>query len=77
MPAELRALAQARGGDAVRIILDLMDNASTEDIRLKAAQALLDRGYGKPTQPISGDSEMPPVQIMEIVLPAESEPDGN
>jgi hypothetical protein len=28
-----------------------------------AANHLLDRGWGKPTQPISGDGDMPPVGV--------------
>lgn len=31
-----------------------------------ACQALLDRGYGKPTQPVSGDDDMPAVKIQKI-----------
>jgi hypothetical protein len=31
--------------------------------RVSAANAILDRGYGKATQPISGDDEMPPAFV--------------
>src|SRR5690606_13734622 len=31
--------------------------------RVAAAEALLDRGYGKPTQPIAGDDTMDPILV--------------
>ena len=31
--------------------------------RVSAANAILDRGHGKATQPISGDDEMPPAFV--------------
>jgi hypothetical protein len=31
--------------------------------RMEAAEWLADRGWGRPTQPISGDEDMPPVQF--------------
>lgn len=31
--------------------------------RVSAATAILDRGFGKPTQPISGDDDRPPIEM--------------
>jgi hypothetical protein len=39
------------------------DEGSSDAARVSAASALLDRGWGKPTQPISGDDEAPPVSL--------------
>ena len=36
--------------------------------RVQAAQALLDRGWGKPTQPIAGDDEFDPIKVIENVI---------
>jgi len=67
LPTELRELAQAKGADALKLFIDLMEVGTTEEIRLKAAEKLLDRGYGKATQPIAGDSDMPPIEFIEVV----------
>lgn len=42
------------------IMLDKDVNASA---RVSAAQALLDRGWGKPVQPVDGDGEGGPVEL--------------
>lgn len=40
------------------------DVAAPEAAQVSAAQALLDRGWGKPTQPIDGDGEGGPVKLV-------------
>jgi hypothetical protein len=35
--------------------------------RVSAANSLLDRGWGKPTQPIAGDDDSPAVRLEQIV----------
>jgi len=35
--------------------------------RVSAAQALLDRGWGKPTQPIAGDDEADPIKVIQEI----------
>jgi hypothetical protein len=37
--------------------------------RVAAAQALLDRGWGKPTQPVSGDDEAEPIRMIITGVP--------
>jgi len=34
--------------------------------RVSAASALLDRGWGKPTQPVAGDDEFDPIRMASI-----------
>ena len=41
----------------------MRDATAPPAARVSAATALLDRGHGKPTQPISGDDEMPPMAV--------------
>lgn len=64
--AELRKLARAHTQEAIERLAFWLhsDNAKAS---VSAANALLDRGYGKPTQPISGDDDMPPVQVQGLV----------
>lgn len=59
--SEVKALARTAGPEAIDKLVELMRG---EDKRtaLAAAQALLDRGYGKPAQAITGD-EGGPVEI--------------
>ena len=46
---EMRELAQAYGPKALATIVRLMDSQD-DDMKLRASQTLLDRGYGKPSQ---------------------------
>ena len=41
----------------------MRDATAPHAARVSAATAILDRGHGKPTQPISRDEEMPPLGI--------------
>ncbi len=36
--------------------------------RVAAAEALLNRGWGKPTQPLAGDDSLPPLEIIRRVI---------
>ena len=56
--ADIRAAAQAYGRDAIEKLVALM-NGPDEEVAFKAANAILDRGYGKPAQTLAGDPENP------------------
>ena len=43
-----------------------MTEGKSEAARVAAATALLDRGWGKPTQPIAGDDEAGPMRVARI-----------
>lgn len=47
-------LARAKGPEAFRVLVKLM-KSKDEAISLKAAIAVLERGFGKPMQPIEGE----------------------
>lgn len=51
--ARLSELAKAYTHDALLTLVDVAKNGRTEAARVAAANALLDRGYGKPTAPQS------------------------
>jgi len=49
---------------AIQTLADIMqDPSQPARARVAAAEALLDRGYGKPTQPIAGDDTMDPIRV--------------
>jgi hypothetical protein len=54
--AEVRELARAHTNEAVQTLASIMTNPkSAPAARVSAANALLDRGYGKPPQHITGE----------------------
>jgi hypothetical protein len=53
--AEVRELARAHTAEAIETLVSIMtDPKSAPAARVSAANALLDRGYGKPPQHITG-----------------------
>jgi hypothetical protein len=66
-PAEIRSLARSHGESAIRTLANIMCNQDAQDnTRIAAANSLLDRGYGKATQPIGGEDGAPIKTIAEI-----------
>lgn len=58
--AELRALAQGFGPEAVETLVAIMRNGETPPAaRVSAAEKLLDRGFGKPVQQVTGEGGQP------------------
>lgn len=53
--AEVRAYAGGFCKEAIDKLYHLMTTASTDAVQLQAARELLDRGIGKPVQPVSND----------------------
>jgi len=49
---------------AIQSLAGVAQNGESESARVAAAEALLNRGWGKPTQPISGDEEAGPVKFV-------------
>ena len=57
---ELRELARAHAPEAIKELARLAVKAKSELARISAIRELLDRGFGKPTQFLAGDSEIIP-----------------
>lgn len=58
--AEIKLAAQEYGIEALETLAKVMRNTKADPrARVAAANALLDRGYGKPAQTIQGDPENP------------------
>ena len=54
--AEVKELARKHTGKAIETLVSIMANPKAAPAaRVSAANALLDRGYGRPAQHISGD----------------------
>jgi len=54
--AEVKELARAHTREAIETLVSIMSNPKTAPAaRVSAANALLDRGYGKPPQHITGE----------------------
>ena len=61
--SEIRALARNHTTEAIECLLKEMRKGDTSHARIAAANALLDRGWGRPTQPLAGDAEEPPIGV--------------
>ena len=48
----LKELAALHSEDCIAVLVELRDHAEAEHVRLAAANALLDRGHGRPRQAI-------------------------
>ncbi len=70
--AEVKALAREYGPRAIRRLVELMEGDNPK-VAASAAVALLDRGFGKPSQSmtVSGDEEAPLVVngLINLVKP--------
>lgn len=66
-PTEIRSLARGHTEAAINCLAGIMNKETApEAARISAATALLDRGWGKPTQPIGGDEDSPLKVIHKI-----------
>jgi hypothetical protein len=66
--AELKALAQQHGPAIITKLAELSgvipgNAAESQAVQVQAMRELLDRGFGRSTQPLAGDTEGPPVSI--------------
>jgi uncharacterized protein DUF5681 len=69
--AEVRELARAHTGEAVQTLVSIMTNPrAAPAARVSAANALLDRGYGKPPQHITGEGG--PVYVARLPEPCKT-----
>lgn len=62
-PIDIRSLARSYTEMAIQTLAGIAQNGEQEAARVRASEALLDRGWGKPPQSITGDADNP----LEIV----------
>ncbi len=72
--AEVRDLAREQTEKSVQALVSIRDSTRAPPAaRVAAANSLLDRGWGRPAQTISGDPENPHKLIVEIIDPTRPE----
>lgn len=69
----LRELAAVHSEDCIAVLVELRDHAEAEQVRLAAANSLLDRGHGRPRQELDVNQN----QGLRVIVygPAEPVPD--
>lgn len=61
---EIRSAARSHTEAALNCLVGIMGQADAPpSARVAAANSILDRGWGKPAQPVDGDGEGGPVQL--------------
>jgi hypothetical protein len=60
--ADIKALAQKHGPDALKRLHHLMLHAESEAAQVAASKEILDRAYGKSAQPLTGEGGEGPVR---------------
>lgn len=70
--ARIKALAASKAESAINKLANIMETSLEEKNVIAAANALLDRGIGKPAQSVTvgGDEENPVRTISEVLLRA-------
>ena len=68
-PDHVKILSKQHTEDAIKTLYSIMmDKKSMVSARVRAAEALLDRGWGKASQPVTGEDGGPiQVAIQEIL----------
>lgn len=77
---EIRSLARSHTRTAIRVLVGIMRSKdATPAARVSAANAVLDRGWGKVTQPLesSGDSALEVIHRIERVIVNPEERDAS
>lgn len=66
-PLEIKSLARAHTVTAIKTLAGIMQQTEAPPAaRVQAAQALLDRGWGKAAQIIAGDEDGGPLQVSVV-----------
>ncbi len=63
----MREAAQEHTATAIGVLVAAMDDGDAR-VRIKAAEVLLDRAYGRPPQAIVGDAGADPIQTAVKVI---------
>ena len=69
LPEELKEAFKALAPKALETLADVMANSDRDSDRVKAAEVILDRGYGKATQPIDATIEGQ-FQVINVGIPS-------
>lgn len=76
VPTDIRSLARSHTDTAIQALATIAKRGKSESARVSAASVLLDRGWGKAPQPISGDPDGEAIQLIHrierVIVPAKS-----
>ena len=73
---ELQQACRAKSQDALDTLIEVMNNQEARNMdRIKAAQALLDRGFGKPVQQVQDDTSKKQETYTVVEIPAQKDPE--
>jgi hypothetical protein len=77
-PTDIRSLARSHTESAIRVLAGIMNKeAAPDSARVAAANSLLDRGWGKPSQPIeNGNGAFEVIQRIERTIVQPANPNG-
>ena len=65
---EVTELARSYSVGAIEALADIAQNGKSEMARIAAACALLDRGYGRPTVTLQGETVVPFHRIEHVIV---------
>jgi Family of unknown function (DUF5681) len=70
-------LAKAYTEEAIEKLASIMRTGRTEQAQVRAAEALLDRGWGRPAQHVGRNEAAEPINVIirNFVLPGEADPE--
>ena len=75
--ADVKALASKYGPEVIAGFIRLFREADSDAARIAAGKELLDRAYGRATQPLSGDATMDAIRVALSVGFVGSDPRGS
>lgn len=76
--ASIKEVARQYTDEAIRTLAEVMaDKEQPAPARVSAANALLDRGYGKPSTVLNGDEDGGAVKLAHTIRLIGVRPDGN
>jgi len=65
---DIRSLARVHTETCLRTLAGIVrEKKAPHTARVSAAQALLDRGWGKPAQAITGDDQLDPIKVISEI----------
>ena len=65
---DVRSAARSYTELALHTLVGICKTGKQESAKAAAAQALLDRGWGKPKQPVGGEGEGQPLEVIQRVI---------
>jgi hypothetical protein len=64
----LKELAREYTAEALEALVAVLRDGESEQARIQAANAILDRGYGKPSTVLAGDEEGGAVKVLQRIV---------